>query len=242
MEPRTAERGEAVVERGAHQRVRERVAADALGVLAQDARGDRLLQRLDEGVVVERASLVEDVEVRLSADDRGDREHRERGLAEPREPAAGDLAHAVGDAGVAQRQVAGALQVPQDLLDEERVALGLLVQLGDEGGRGRRALELRHERRGLVRVQPGELEPLQRPLPPQPGEQRGERLALLVAARRDEEERGLGRRRAHEMGEELEGRLVRPVHVVEHDEQRRVAGDLGQQGGDAVEQPQPLRA
>ena len=88
VQARAAQGGEAVVERRAQQRVRERVAADALGVLAQHAGRDRLLQRLDQRVAVQRAGLVEHVEVRLAADHRGDREHR-RARARPAARAGG---------------------------------------------------------------------------------------------------------------------------------------------------------
>ncbi len=195
---------------------------------------------------MQRPGLVEHVEVRLAADHRGDGEHLERRLAEPREPAAGDLAHAVGHARVqrdAPPRAARVREVAQDLLDEERVALGLLVQLVDERGRRPAAVERGHERGRLAGVEAGQLDPLERPLAAQAREQRRERLARprrrAPVARNSA---ALRRRRAHEVAEQLERRQVGPVQVVEHDEQRRVAGDLRQQRGDPVEQAQPLGA
>ena len=73
VQPRAAQRREPVVERCAHERVDERVAPDALGVLAQHARGDGLLERHDELVAAERPDLLQHVEVELAADHGGRR-------------------------------------------------------------------------------------------------------------------------------------------------------------------------
>jgi hypothetical protein len=247
VEPRAAQRRQAVVERRAHDRVDERVAAHPLGVLAQHARGDRLLQRRHQLVTAERPDLLEHVEVELAADDGGRGERVPAGIAEPGEAPPGDLAHAVGHAGLEQRD--GAAEVPvgigemaHDLLDEEGVAVGLAVQLLDERRRPRTAAERAHERAGLGGVEACDVEPVERPLAAQAGEQRLERLAALVGPGGGEEERGLGGGRAHEVGDELERRLVGPVQVVEDDEQRRRAGDLGEQRRDGVEEAEPLGA
>ena len=104
------------------------------------------------------------------------------------------------------------------------------------------AAERAHQRARLARVEPGEIEPLQRALAAQAGEQRLQRRAALLRPRGGEEQRALRRGRAHEVGDQLERRLVGPVQVVEQHEQRRGAGDLGEQRGDRVEEAQPLGA
>ena len=52
--------------------------------------------------------------------------------------------------------------------------------------------------------------------------------------------RGCGR--AHEVAQQLQGRAVGPVQVVEHEQQRRAARDLGEQRGERVEQALALHA
>ena len=115
--------------------------------------------------------------------------------------------------------------------------------VGDEGRRrARRRRARRRARRSRRASRPPSVDLLERPLAAEAGEQRGERLARpRRVAVGGHEQRALRRGRAHEVAEQLERRPVGPVQVVEHDEQRRVAGDLGQQRGDRVEQAQPLR-
>ena len=67
VQPRPAQLREPVVERRAHERVREGVAADPAR-LAQHARLDALLERADQRVVLERRDRRQHVEVELAAD------------------------------------------------------------------------------------------------------------------------------------------------------------------------------
>ena len=82
VQPRAAQLREPVVERRAHERVGERVAADRAG-LAQHARLDALLERADQRVVVQRRDRLEHVVVELAADDGGDLERLARLGAQP---------------------------------------------------------------------------------------------------------------------------------------------------------------
>ena len=141
------------------------------------------------------------------------------------------------------RRAVGVREVVDDLLDEERVALRLAVQLRRRT-RAWRAVPPSAVTSAPVSPasSPPSVDPPQHALAAQAGEQRGERIAALVRAHGREEHRALGRRRAHEVADQLERREIRPVQVVEHHQQRRGAGDLRQQRGERVEEPQPLGA
>jgi hypothetical protein len=132
VQARAAQLGEPVVERRAHERVREGVAADPPG-LAQHPRLDALLERRDQHVVVERGNRLEQVELELAADDGRHLERLAGRCPEAPQPPRGDLAHAVRHPGLGQRPggvqpAAAGPQMTHDLLDEERVALGLAVE------------------------------------------------------------------------------------------------------------------
>ena len=243
VQPRAAQGGEAVVERGADERVGERVAADAAGDLAQHAGAHRLVERGDEVVPGQRAERLEQPEVELAADHRRDLDRLARRRRQPPDPPRGHLSHAVGHPGLLE--VDGALeaaralaQVAHDLLDEERVALGLPVQRRDEvGGRRGGAVRL-HQRRDLAGLEAVELEVGEDVLAPQRGDQLRERVALLElgVAVGAEEHRAPRLGRAHEVAQELHGRAVGPVQIVEDEQQRSAGGELGEQRGERVEQ------
>ena len=136
VQPRAPQLGDAVVERRPHQRVGEGVVADAAR-LANHARLHRLLQRGDQRVAVQRVArhALEQLEVELAADHRAGHHRLARVVAEPPQPPRGHLAHALRHAGLGQRDAAArplalGAQVPDDFLDEERVALRLAVQRG----------------------------------------------------------------------------------------------------------------
>ena len=251
VQPRAAQLGDAVVERGPHQRVGERVAPDRAG-LAQHARVDGLLERGDErvagGAVAAGRDALEQLEVELAADHRAHHHGLGGVLAQPPQAARGHLAHAVGHARLGERHLgpeplALLAQVADDLLDEERVALRLAVQRADELGRGRG-----HAERG------DQLADLVLPSPPSssrfsaPSRRRsptsscsgcsGGELGLAVGA---EEQDVAGLRGAHEVAHELQRRAVGPVHVLEHDHGRRGARDLADQRRHRVEEAQAPR-
>ena len=247
VQARAAQRREPVVERRAHQRVAERVAPDALGVLAQHARGDRLLERGDELVAAQRPDLLEHVEVELAADHRRRREHLPRRLAQPRQPPPRHLAHALGHARLVQRDArrrggrrASARWCTTSSMKNGLPSVSPCSSSTNAGVDGRPPSAATSAPVSSA-SRPASVDPLEHAVAAQAGEQRGERLAPLVRARRREEQHALGRRRAHEVPEQLERRAVGPVQVVEHDEQRRVARDLDEQRRDRVEQAQPLR-
>ena len=123
-----------VVERGAEQRVREHVVADA--DLPHDAGVDRGVEELGELVGVHLGELREDGELEAAADDRGELEQLVGLVGEPVQPAPDHFAHALGDPDrldVADRHPhpvtlddrAGFREVTQHLAREQRVAVGL---------------------------------------------------------------------------------------------------------------------
>jgi hypothetical protein len=148
VQPRAAQAREAVVERRPHERVGERVAPDAAVDLAQHPRLDRLVEGADERVARQRPERLQQPEVELAPEHARDLHRLARALRQPRDPPRGDLAHALRHAGVLE-----VAAVAQDLLDEERVALGLVVQRGDEGLR-RLGAERLHELGDLVAREP----------------------------------------------------------------------------------------
>ena len=134
---RPADRAQLAVDGLPDQVVGNAVAADQARVLGDEAAGQHLLQGLDELVVGAAEQPAEQLGVELAADHGG---VGEQVVGSAREAVAGpadDLAHGRGDAGPAQLlgrvQAALGLEQPDQLADEERVALGPGVD-----GRGQR--------------------------------------------------------------------------------------------------------
>ena len=248
VQPRAAQGGEAVVERRAHQRVGEGVAADAAVDLAQHAGAHRLVERRDEVVPRQRPERLEQPEVDLAPDHRRDLDRLARRRRQPPQPPRGDPAHALGHPGLlevddALEAALRVAQVAQDLLDEERVALGLAVQRRHEVRGGRAAPWACDQLPDLAGVEALERDVREAVLAPQRGDQLRQRVPLLElrVAVGAEEHRAPRLGRAHEVAQQLHGRAVGPVQVVEDEQQRRARGQLGQQRGERVEQALALR-
>ena len=247
VQPRAAQRRQPVVERRPHQGVRERVAPDPPVDLLEHLRVDRLVERGDELVAGQRPERLEQPVVDLAADHRGDLHRLARRRRQPGDPPRGDLAHAGGDARVLEVGVEPAralAQVADDLLDEERVALRLGVQRGDELGRGRLRPERGHQLADLRLREPVQRHLGEHRLAPQRGDDGRERVVVgeLAGAVGAEEHRAPRLRRADQVAHELQRRAVGPVQVVEHEQQRRAGRDLRQQRGERVEQAMALGA
>ena len=224
--------------------MRERVAADAAVDLAQHARAHRLVERRDEVVARQRAERLEQAEVELAPD------HRRR-PRRPRAPDAGSRRRrevtsrtpsgtpAVVEIDAALERAGRVAQVAHDLLDEERVALGLAVQRRDEVRRGASAPSIaasaRRPRRARGRRASTRVKLSSRRSEAISSRQRVAALELGVAVGA-EEHRAARLRRSHEMAQELQRRAVGPVQVVEDEQQRGAAGELGEQRRERVEQ------
>ena len=132
-------------------------------------------------------------------------------------------------------------QVPDDLLDEERVAVGLAVQGADERRLGGGDAERRDELGDLRLGQALELEALEHALAAHVGDQLEQRVAGLElgVAVGAEQEDAARLRRADEVPQQLQRRAVGPVEVVEHEHERRLRARLAEQRGDRVEEAGP---
>ena len=133
VQPRAARLGEAVVERLPDQAVREAAAAVDARDLGDHVRRDALLDDLVELVLVVRPDGLEQLDPELAADHGGGREHLAGALGQRRQPAPDHLADALRQLERPRRAVALGLrrvaaEVADHLLEEERVALGLLPQ------------------------------------------------------------------------------------------------------------------
>ena len=132
VQPRPPHPGQPVVERLADQRVGEAAAAVHAGDLGDDVCADALLDHLVERVLVVRLERLEQLDAELAADHRRGRQHVARGVRQRRQPPLDDLADPLGELVRPRRAVALAApagaEVPDHLLEEERVALGLLEQ------------------------------------------------------------------------------------------------------------------
>ena len=132
--------------------------------------------------------------------------------------------------------------MPHDLLDEERVALRLAVERGDELRRPRLGAERRDELGDLAGREAVERHLGEHAVAPQRRDQLRQRVAVvdLGVAVGAEEHRAPRLRRPHQVAHQLQRRAVGPLQVVEHEQQRGAGGDLGQQRGQGVEQPLAL--
>ncbi len=233
VQPHPARGHVLVVERLAHQRVGEHEAVDVVLDLADQPGVDRLLQGRDQPLDRLVDQRVEDLQAELAADHRGHRQRLHGRRVEALEPARDHLLDALGDAVVAVGVRA------HELLDEERVAVGVRVQARRDGGVGPACP---HQRLGLARVEPAQRDPLERRLAAQPREQLGQLLAALLprlAHRRDDQQ-------LHRLGvlqhvrEQQHGRGVGPLQVVEDQHHRVVARDEREQSRDRREQPEAV--
>jgi hypothetical protein len=116
----------------------------------------------------------------------------------------------------------------RELGEVERVAAAVVVQ----GVHAVGADELG----GLLRRERGEREP------GDPGrrERRDEAVGRLPRSERQRHEHGSGERAAQKRRDELEGRRLRPVQVVEHEDERLVVGQHRQQRAHGAVRPEAL--
>ena len=118
-------------------------------------------------------------------------------------------------------------------LDEGRIAACLVAERAD---RLRRALASDQLGDG-VDVETAELDPLDRQLTAQDCDHVRERMILGVAIGRDEQlRRAAGPRR--EVRKQAKCRWVRPVEIVEHEQQRHACGHCVEDRADLLEQPE----
>ena len=139
--------------------------------------------------------------------------------------------------GQARRHGAAAVEPGgEQLLGEQRVALAAGVQPLDQRRVGRRAEDARELLAQLVAGEPGEVDP-QRPGALELGEQRPQRVAavqLVGPVGRDHQQR-LGAQRGGEEAQERARRGVRPVQVLDHQQDGRGARQPVEHGEQRLE-------
>ena len=217
----TAQAGQVLLQRLAHQRVGEAQPAGRLG-LQQQARSDRGV----EAVEGERIGLVgdrrDDAGLELRPRDGRDAQEVAGLRREPCDAPPDDVAHPVGD-GVVDRPGLG--EMVYQLAHEERVALGLLTDLpGERGVLGA------HERDDVLAIEAADGHALDVLLAPQVGERGAERMLAveLGVAVGGEDQDARHPLAAGQVEERLKRRLRGPVQVVEGEDERAAGGLVGQ--------------
>ncbi len=254
---RAAQAGEPVVERAAHELVREPVGQLRLGRDLLDHPAARGL--LDRGVQLglrEAGGAADDVQLELGPGGGRELQQVDRPGRQAGEALGDDLAHALGGAELRQRagQAQGSAvdlddpgldeRAPQ-LADQERVPVGELADRVREVGRAGADLAARgagDELGHLVVGEAAELEAHDVVGAAQVGERLGERLRHVgvgVAEGAEQQQARVGGG-AHEMAQEQERRGVGPVPVLDHEQHRAPAADRGEQVGHGRVQPVAL--
>ena len=233
--------GELAEQRLLHQRVREAVLAGATSLI-DHPRAQRLLDQPERRRRVMPGERLRHGVVEVPPHHRERREQRVRFIGEPIQPAAERLAHPLRQVHVRERGGERPFLRHQvhDLREKERVALGLLVDAVhqrplrlDAGGAAEVVADL-----GLRQAAQGD--PAEQRLAVHLRERAGERVAAVevgVAVGAEYEDARPADLAPH-VREQLQGRRVRPVQVVQHEQQRRALRNAAQEAGHRVEQPE----
>lgn len=145
--------------------------------------------------------------------------------------------------GQAQRQHLPVQPRRQQLLGVEGVALGPGDDVVDDGvgehPRVRR--QPAHQRADVVVRERAELQPLHRGQPDQLCEQRAQRVppVQVVGAVGGDHRDALVAEPGQQVAQQVAARPVGPVHVLQHQQQRLLPGELADQGRDRLEQLEP---
>ena len=204
----------------------------AVAVVHEHVVGHRRAQRIEECRLGQVGDGGEQPMAGLRAGGRGHAQHRARVLRHGLQAQAQELAEG-------GRQRAGrAAGGGEQLLGEERVALAARVQPRDEPGIGGVAEDPGDLSRELGGREGLELDPLHSFAALLLGHERAQRMASvqLVAAIGADEQDALVAQAAQQRGEELEGRAVGPMQVLDRDQEGRVGGQLVEQSAQPAEQ------
>ena len=143
-------------ERLADERVRKQIGAGLIVGLDQQPGRERFLQRAEELLLGLEHDPFEQGRVDVATDHGGHAQELDRRRLEPAQAPGDDLLDALWQPEALELRGSGTAdtdprleQVPDDLLDEERVAFGLLVQRVGEGARRALAGTQGHERGGV---------------------------------------------------------------------------------------------
>jgi hypothetical protein len=130
-------------------------------------------------------------------------------------------------------------QGAERLLDEEGVALGLLAQPPDEARSDPRPHAVGDQGAGAGLVESSEHEAVVAALATKVGQEVDERVVPgdLDVAERADDQQVPELLVAEQVAEEKQSRLVGPVQVVQHEQERPFPACAGQQGDDRLEEP-----
>jgi hypothetical protein len=218
---------------------------EALTDGVQDPPAHELLDRFRRLARAAPGRGLEQCEIELAADDRGRREDCARALAEPIEAGVHELLHPPGQRQPDADGDVAVLEGAHRLDDDERVASArvphALAQSCERRRITSRSRDRLHERHGLRTRQPLERDAHDSIVAlAQNRAQTVARLAhqLLVTQRGQHGDRLAGESPAQEH-EKTHAQRVRPVQVLEHDENRTPRRNRAKERGDRLEQPCP---
>ena len=241
-----------LVQRRAHQRVREPVTADAR--LLDQVGGDGGVEAVEHVVLVEPGHHGEHVEVEARTDHRARLEDPLGLVRQHRQTAADHVPHPFGQNEALDARHPGAValgdrsrlaEVAEDLADEERVPGRLLVEGGGEFqpvGRQLVTRRRRHELDDLVGVETLQGDALDLASAAQLGQHGRQGVATVdigvaVGAEHQQVGHGLVDR---DVAHEQQRPVVAPVQVVEHEQHGLTSGGLAEPAAHRVEQLRPL--
>jgi hypothetical protein len=249
MQALPARTAEASVQRLADEGVREPVGRTGRRIALHDQlRPKRLFQGGDQRVLFALRHRAQDVEAELPSQHRGLGQGAAAPVRETCETPPEYLIDTLGDADLVRRQrgrpASSALeqhpgldQVAHHLLDEEGVALRVLVNRAYQAG-GRLVPGVRGDQRSdAAFVQAVERDPLEEPVATQVREQRPKRVFgvdLRLAIGGHDQQRCCVRRPDH-VSHQFERGLVRPVQVFQYEHERGARGRLREQRRDRLE-------
>jgi hypothetical protein len=218
--------GQQVVADGlAREGVPEAVAV-AVGRGQQDVRAHRGPQRLDEVVLAQPGDGEQQPVLNGRAALRDEPRHPLRVFGQRLDPYEKDVAQGIGKPrGALAGHAAG------EFLDEEGVAVRALEDAVHHGGLGLDGEDPGHLAVDLAAVEAGQLDALDGTHPVELGEKRPQRVTpvhVVGAVGRDHDQPPAVQG-AEEVGEEMAGGGVRPVQVLQHQDDRTVGGDPLQQ-------------
>ncbi|MCF0097132.1 hypothetical protein B0E54_06001 [Micromonospora sp. MH99] len=195
--------------------------------------GDRGAQRVLQLGLGQAGDLGEQTVGEAGAAGRRDPQHPLGRLGQPVHPGQQQVAQCLGQRRAAERGAGDG-----QLLDEEGVALRTVVDVVN-GTRRRLATEqVGEDRAGAVAVQPAQLDPLDTTGPVQLGEERAQRMAALqlVGAVGADQQQPARPRGPDQETDQVPGGTVRPVQVLDDQQQWPDVGEPLEQFGDQVEQ------
>jgi hypothetical protein len=236
VQPGAPAGAQSLVERAADQRVREGELVGERAPLGDQPGVQRVVKGVEDRLGGERESALEEVDVELPTRDGRRTQHLQRAGLQLPEPRTDGAPHALGhDELVGVRGPVG--HAAEHLAQEERVALGLVDQPLDQGGR-RVGEACRDQLGGLRGSQPMQLDVIDVDVhtAPQPGDER--RGALAPVNRQDQQP--VAALASQQMAQQVPSRAIGPLQIVERQDERALATGVGEHGCHGLEQAEAL--